>query len=97
MNQEQGVVNDKLRRTKERKEYYANQQIDVVMNRCDKEPVVKQNSMLSRINLLILRHASMTLRPNIRLCVRKSPTSLRLSNKVNNNVFLTIDRKTEYG
>ena len=41
MNQEQGVVNDKLRRTKERKEYYANQQIDVVMNRCDKEPVVK--------------------------------------------------------
>lgn len=41
LNQEQGVVNDKLRRTKERKEYYANQQIDVVMNRCDKEPVVK--------------------------------------------------------
>lgn len=41
LNQEQGVVNEKLRRTKERKEYYANQQIDVVMNRCDKEPVVK--------------------------------------------------------
>lgn len=41
LNQEQGVVNDKLKRTKERKEYYANQQIDVVMNRCDKEPVVK--------------------------------------------------------
>lgn len=41
LNQEQGVINDKLRRTKERKEYYANQQIDVVMNRCDKEPVVK--------------------------------------------------------
>ena len=41
LNQEQGVVNDKLRRTKERKEYYANQQIDVVMNRCAQEPVVK--------------------------------------------------------
>lgn len=41
LNQEQGVVNDKLRRTKERKEYYANKQIDVVMNRCAKEPVVK--------------------------------------------------------
>lgn len=41
LNQEQGVVNDKLRCTKERKEYYANQQIDVVMNRCAKEPVVK--------------------------------------------------------
>lgn len=41
LNQEQGVVNEKLKRTKERKEYYANQQIDVVINRCDKEPVVK--------------------------------------------------------
>lgn len=41
LNQEQGVVNEKLRRTKERKEYYANQQIDVVMNRYAKEPVVK--------------------------------------------------------
>lgn len=41
LNQEQGVVNEKLRRAKERKEYYANQQIDVVINRCAKEPVVK--------------------------------------------------------
>ena len=41
LNQELGVVNDKLGRAKERKEYYANQQIDVVMNRCAKEPVVK--------------------------------------------------------
>ena len=41
LNQEQGVVNEKLKRTKERKEYYANQQIDVVMNRCAQEPVVK--------------------------------------------------------
>lgn len=41
LNQEQGIVNEKLKRTKERKEYYANQQIDVVMNRCAQEPVVK--------------------------------------------------------
>lgn len=41
LNQKQGVVNEKLKRTKERKEYYANQQIDVVMNRCAQEPVVK--------------------------------------------------------
>ena len=41
LNQKQGVVNEKLRRSKERKEYYANQQIDVVMNRCAQEPVVK--------------------------------------------------------
>lgn len=41
LNQKQGVVNEKLRCTKERKEYYANHQIDVVMNRCVQEPVVK--------------------------------------------------------
>lgn len=41
LNQEQGIVNEKLKRTKERKEYYANHQIDVVMNRCAQEPVVK--------------------------------------------------------
>ena len=41
LNQKQGVVNEKLKRTKERKEYYANQQIDVVINRCAKETVVK--------------------------------------------------------
>lgn len=41
LNQEQGIVNEKLKRTKERKEYYANQQIDVVINRCAKETVVK--------------------------------------------------------
>ena len=41
LNQEQGIVNEELKRTKERKEYYANQQIDVVMNRCAQEPVVK--------------------------------------------------------
>lgn len=41
LNQKQGVVNEKLRCTKEHKEYYANHQIDVVMNRCAQEPVVK--------------------------------------------------------
>lgn len=41
LNQEQGVVNEKLRRLKERKEYYAAQQIESVMNRCEKERGVK--------------------------------------------------------
>lgn len=41
LNQDLGVVNEKLKRAKERKEYYANQQIDMVMNRYAKEPVVK--------------------------------------------------------
>ena len=41
LNQEQGVVNDKLRRLKERKEYYLAQQIEQVISRCEKEPSVK--------------------------------------------------------
>lgn len=41
LNQEQGVVNEKLRRTKERKGYYANQQINAVLNRWTKETFVK--------------------------------------------------------
>ena len=41
LNQEQGVVNDKLKRLKERKEYYSAQQIESVMGRCEKEPGIK--------------------------------------------------------
>ena len=41
LNQEQGVVNDKLKRLKERKDYYAAQQIEEVLNRCAKELTVK--------------------------------------------------------
>ncbi len=41
LNQEQGVVNDKLKRLKERKEYYQAQQIGSVMSRCEKEQGVK--------------------------------------------------------
>ena len=41
LNQEQGVVNDKLRRLKERKEYYSARQIESVMSRLEKEQGVK--------------------------------------------------------
>ena len=41
LNQEQGVLNDKLKRLKERKEYYSAQQIESVMSRCAKEQGVK--------------------------------------------------------
>lgn len=41
LNQEQGVVNDKLKRLIERKDYYVAQHIEDVLNRCAKEPVVK--------------------------------------------------------
>ena len=41
LNQEQGVVNEKLKRLKERKEYYAVQQIESVMSRYEKEQGIK--------------------------------------------------------
>lgn len=41
LNQEQGVVNANLKRLKERKEYYATQQIESVMQRCSKEAALK--------------------------------------------------------
>ena len=41
LNQEQGVVNEKLKRLKERKEYYAVQQIESVMSRFEKEQGLK--------------------------------------------------------
>ena len=41
LNQEQGVVNDKLKRLKERRDYYATRQIDAVTKRFEKEQAWK--------------------------------------------------------
>ena len=41
LNQDQGVVNDKLKRLKERKEYYSAQQIESVLSRCEREQGLK--------------------------------------------------------
>ena len=41
LNQKQGVVNDKLKRLKERQDFYAKKQIEEVIKRCDKEHGVK--------------------------------------------------------
>ena len=41
LNQEQGVVNEKLKRLKERRDFYAKEQIEEVIRRCDKEQGVK--------------------------------------------------------
>lgn len=59
LNQEQGVVNDKLKRLKERKDYYVAQQIEDVLNRCAKEPVVK-----SELDALKEKYADLTARFN---------------------------------
>jgi hypothetical protein len=42
LNQEQGVINDRLKRLKDRREYYAAQQIEPVMQKCDKEQLVRE-------------------------------------------------------
>ncbi len=59
LNQEQGVVNDKLKRLKERKEYYLTQQIDSVMRRCEKEQGVR-----TELESLKEKHADLTARFN---------------------------------
>lgn len=41
LNQKQGVVNDKLKRLKGRQDFYANERIEEVIKRCDKEQGVK--------------------------------------------------------
>lgn len=41
LNQKQGVINDKLKRLRERQDFYANERIEEVIKRCDKEPGVK--------------------------------------------------------
>lgn len=43
LNQEQGVVNEKLKRLKERRDFYAKEQIEEVIKRCDKEQGVKSD------------------------------------------------------
>ncbi|MCR5394206.1 MAG: ATP-binding protein [Bacteroidales bacterium] len=41
LNQDQGAVNDRMKRLKDRKEYYLTHQIDSVIAHCEKEPGVK--------------------------------------------------------
>lgn len=59
LNQEQGVVNEKLKRLKERKDYYAVHHIDEVIGRCARETVVK-----AELNNLKEKLADLTARFN---------------------------------
>lgn len=59
LNQEQGVVNEKLKRLKERRDYYAKEQIEEVIKRCDKEQGVK-----AELDTLKERLAELTARFN---------------------------------
>ena len=64
INQEQGVVNEKLKRLKERKEYYADKLIEDVMNRCAKESVVKAelNSLKDKLADLTAQFNDITMK-----------------------------------
>ena len=59
LNQEQGVVNEKLKRLKERRDFYAKEQIEEVIKRCDKEQGVK-----AELDTLKERLAELTARFN---------------------------------
>lgn len=62
LNQNQGVINDKLKRTKERKSYYEAQQIENVLKRCDKEYLLrdKLEADKARLNELTTRYQDVT-------------------------------------
>lgn len=59
LNQEQGVVNEKLKQLKERRDFYAKEQIEEVIKRCDKEQGVK-----AELDTLKERLAELTARFN---------------------------------
>ena len=59
LNQEQGVVNEKLKRLKERRDYYTKEQMEEVIRRCDKEQGVK-----TELDTLKERLAELTARFN---------------------------------
>lgn len=51
LNQEQGVVNDKLKCLKDRRSYYTMQQIESVISRCEKEQGVKSDIESLKVKL----------------------------------------------
>lgn len=62
LNQELGVVNDKLKRLKERKDFYANEQIEEVIRRCGNEQSVKTelDSLKDRLSNLTAKFNDIT-------------------------------------
>lgn len=62
LNQELGVVNDKLKRLKERKDFYANEQIEEVIRRCGNEQSVKTelDSLKDRLSNLTVKFNDIT-------------------------------------
>lgn len=64
LNQKQGVVNDKLKRLKERRDFYDKEQIEEVIKRCDKEQSLKAelDSLKERLSELTAQFNDITIK-----------------------------------
>ena len=64
LNQQQGVVNDKLKRLKERRDFYDKEQIEEVIKRCDKEQSLKAelDSLKERLSELTAQFNDITIK-----------------------------------
>ncbi len=96
LNQEQGVVNDRLKRLKERREYYAAQQIEQVLKRFDKEQMVRGEleGDKARLAELTSRFNDVTAKYNVlRQSVKNQLETYRQSQ--NNRIFLLGQEKQQ--
>ena len=89
LNQEQGVVNDRLKRLKERREHYADQQIEQVLRRFGKETMLREQleGDKARLAELTSRFNDVTAKYNVlRQSVKNQLETFRQSQ--NNRIFL---------
>ena len=98
LNQEQGVINDRLKRLKERREYYAAQQIELVMQRCDKEQLVRERLEADKTRLaeLTAKFNDVTIKYNaLRQSIKSQLENYRLSQ--NNRISQLGQEKQQKG
>ncbi len=96
LNQEQGVVNDRLKRLKERREFYAAKQIEQVLKRFDKEQMVREKleGDKARLAELTSRFNDVTAKYNVlRQSVKNQLETYRQSQ--NNRIFILGQEKQQ--
>ncbi len=96
LNQEQGVVNDRLKRLKERREFYTAKQIEQVLKRFDKEQMVREKleGDKARLAELTSRFNDVTAKYNVlRQSVKNQLETYRQSQ--NNRIFILGQEKQQ--
>ncbi len=96
LNQEQGVVNDRLKRLKERREFYAAKQIEQVLKRFDKEQMVREKleGDKARLAELTSRFNDVTAKYNVlQQSVKNQLETYRQSQ--NNRIFILGQEKQQ--